>query len=122
MVEYSYDADDYRFRKEEERQFIEEIEYPRPERDRTREAYERDRPSRTYRDEGIDAPDDVPLWFIEMRGRQRLQETFSDGDGDYLGNDEIVNGIRPGNSSSSISDEGTMFNLFKTDIRNNHWF
>jgi hypothetical protein len=109
MVEYSYDPDDTRFLDEEQRMFFEDVEFIKERQEPERSRYERDRPERTYRSEGIDSPDQVPLWWIEFRGRQRLIETFSDGDEDYLGDSERVK------LTSS-------FRFFRTNERFNHWF
>lgn len=108
MVEYSYDPDDTDFLDEHQRAFFEDVEFIKERREPRRDKWNRARPERTYRSEGIDAPDQVPLWWIEFRGRQALIETFSDGDGDPLGYDEER--INP------------TFDFFRTDIRNNHWF
>jgi hypothetical protein len=108
MVEYSYDPEDTYFLDEQQRAFFEDVEFIKERSEPSREKWNRERPERTYRSEGIDAPDQVPLWWIEFRGRQALVETFSDGDGDPLGMDEEI--INPN------------FQFFRTDIRNNHWF
>lgn len=108
MADNSYDYQDTQFHSEAERQYFDDVEFIRDRQTMEQEKYQRDRPRTNYRTEGIDAPDEVPLWWIEFRGRQALVETFSDGDGDPLGMDEEI--INPN------------FQFFRTDIRNNHWF
>lgn len=108
MADNSYDYQDTHFHSEEERQYFDDVEFVRNRQTIEQEKYQRARPRTNYRTEGIDAPDEVPLWWIEFRGRQVLIDTFSDGDGDPLGYDEER--INP------------TFEFFRTDIRNNHWF
>lgn len=108
MVEYSYDPEDTDFLADERRDYFDDLELINERREPRRAEYNRARPDRTYRSEGIDAPDAVPLWWIEFRGRQALIETFSDSDDDSFGYEEEL--IYP------------TFKFFRTDIRNNHWF
>lgn len=115
MTEYSYDWQDVFFGDLEERQFIQDVEYLREDRKDARTQYYEERsPQRRM---GVDLPDEVPLYWIEMRGRQALIETFADSDDDTL----VPNGNRPGNSTAEVI-VNEPFNLFRRNLRDNHWF
>lgn len=116
MTEYSYDSDDYRF--EESRDWYNYREdFTRNFPERVQEDYYQDRPEIKR---GVDVPEDISAW-TEPVHRGLIDSSY------WTGGDNGEAAMRQDAFDDDMSrirayDSTVYFNLFRTNLRSNHWF
>lgn len=110
----SFDADDLYRGSGEERNYYDDIVDIRELPDLNRQVEYSDRPGRKSTWRGTDMSE-IPLSYIEREGRTALEETFGD-------DDDATPQSNTDDSQGSESKSSPSFRLYRTDMRENHWF